>query len=500
MPPKVAVDERPNIVLIMTDQHRGDCLGIDGHPVVQTPYLDQIAAGGVRFRTAYTACPVCAPARRTLMTGQKPVSHGVFTNYDTWLHGPTLPGELARAGYQTHLVGKLHLHPVRKLHGFMSADWADGPSRSNAGDYLRFLRREGVHLPDPAVASGTDVNGWLGRPWHLPEQLHFSNWCADRALEFLGTRDPTVPFFLKVSFHHPHPPCNPPQPYYDRYIAMDLPEPYVGDWARVYDASQRGLPVDSWRISLDPPIMKQFRAAYYGCITHIDDQVGRILFALQSQRIRQNTIVVFLADHGEMLGDHQWLRKRNALEPSARVPMLMEFPHSIGIPPGQVRDEPVELMDVMPTLLDATGVAVPDAVDGQSVLPLLRHASATWRDYVHGETCNIPTLNSGMQYLTDGRGKYIWYPGTGEELLFNLEDDPCELHDLSQDSRYSAEIDTWRLRLVEEMTGRPEGFTDGRQLTPVGGPTASCLPGFEREALPAEFASARPEDWMTTCW
>lgn len=203
-------DERPNIVLFMTDQQRGDCLGIEGHPVLQTPYLDHVAASGVRFRHAYAACPVCVPARRSLMTGRKPASHGVLMNYDTWLDGPTLPGELSRAGYQTHLVGKLHLWPKRKLYGFDSADWSDGPHcEPGIGDYGRFLQRQGMHMPGPGVAHGADQNGWVARPWHLAERLHFTNWCAGRALEFLERRDPTVPFFLKVSFHQPHQPCTP---------------------------------------------------------------------------------------------------------------------------------------------------------------------------------------------------------------------------------------------------------------------------------------------------
>ena len=138
-------DSRPNIVLFMTDEQRGDCLGIDGHPVLQTPYLDELAAAGTRFRHAYSACPVCGPARRTLMSGRKPASHGVLMNAGGLLDGPTLPGELSRAGYQTHLVGKLHLSPRRKLYGFHSSAWADSPLGSpGSNDYQLFLAREGV--------------------------------------------------------------------------------------------------------------------------------------------------------------------------------------------------------------------------------------------------------------------------------------------------------------------------------------------------------------------
>jgi len=464
--------ERPNIVLFLTDQHRGDALGLDGHPVVQTPYLDHVGASGVFFRRAYTACPVCIPARRTLLTGRKPARHGVVMNYDTCLDGPTLPGELARAGYQTHLVGKLHLWPHRKRYGFESADWSDAPKHHDCGDdYVRFLKRHGIVWPGAAMAGGQNMNGWVSRPWHLDERFHFSNWCAEMALEFLERRDPTVPFFLNVSFIHPHQPCTPPRDYYDRYLAMDLPEPPVGDWARVFDCPQRGLPVASWRTWLEPAVLKQYQAGYYGSINHIDDQIGRILNVLPDR-----TIVVFASDHGEMLGDHQWIRKRNAFEGSARIPLLMRFPETMNVPQQRALDVPVELMDLMPTLLDAAGVPIPDTVDGTSLLPLLRGDSDRWREYLHGECANVPSLDSGMQYLTDGKRKYIYYPGPGTEQFFDLESDPRELRNLAG----SIDLRPWRDRLMRELAGRPEGFTDGRRLVPLGRSTPCCLPGYER--------------------
>jgi len=469
-------DTRPNILLLMTDQHRGDCLGIEGHPVLQTPNLDHIAASGTRFSRAYTACPVCIPARRTLMTGRKPVSHGVFMNYHTRLDGPTLPGELAKAGYQTHLVGKLHLWPHRKRYGFQSAEWSDSAKPDADTDYHRFLSREGINWPRAARAHGMNGNGWDVRPWHLDERFHFSNWCADMAIDFLERRDPTCPFFLKVSFVQPHQPLTPPRCYYDRYLAMDIPGPYVGDWARIFNGPQRGLPVASWRTALEPQLMKQYRAAYYASINHIDSQVGRIL-----ETLPRNTIILFLSDHGEMLGDHQWIRKRNAYEPSARIPMLVRLPESMGVTQGRADDHLVELMDVMPTLLEAAGAPVPDTVDGQSLLPLLRGSAGDWREYLHGECAEVPTAGSGMQYVTDGKCKYVWLPGAGEEHYFDLQHDPNEMVDLADDPARAEETARWRDVLVRELVGRPEGFTNGKQLEELDGPTPFCLPGYENE-------------------
>ena len=165
-----------------------------------------------------------------------------------------------------------------------------------------------------------------------------------------------------------------------------------------------------------------------------------------------------------MLGDHQWLRKRTPYEPSARVPLLLKFPEEMEVRQERVIDRPVELMDIMPTLLEAVGLPVPDTVDGASLMPLLRDREEGWREFIYGECAIVPTTGGGMQYLTDGRRKYIWWPGRGVEQYFNLEEDPDELVDLASDPRCAEEMAAWRDRLVAELRGRPERFTDGKKL------------------------------------
>jgi arylsulfatase A-like enzyme len=407
------------------------------------------------------------------MTGQKPSSHGVMMNYNTWINGQTLPGVFSKAGYQTHLVGKKHLWPKRKLYGFDSMDWSDTSTAGRGDcDYQRFLKDKGINAPQASSAHGVGSNSPVARPWHLDESLHFTNWCADKAIEFIERRDPTIPFFLKVSFIHPHQPCTPPQAYWDRYINMDLPEPPVGDWARISDEVQKGWDVkNSWRWHPAREIVRQFQAGYFGCINHIDDQISRIRYALP-----ENTIIVFTADHGEMLGDHQWIRKRNAYEGSARIPFLFLFPPQMGIEQGKQMDTVVELMDIMPTLLDAAGVEIPETVDGESLLPEMKGEGKLDRTYIHGECASVPSRDSGMQYLTDGKKKYIYYPGTGEEDYFDLENDPQEMVNLAGHEKYSDEIAEWRSILVKELTGRPEGFTDGKELKHLGAATNLFMP------------------------
>lgn len=473
--------KQPNILLIVTDQQRADALGIAGHPVVQTPYLDGLGASGLHFTNAYSACPVCIPARRTLMTGAKAAHHGVTMNYDTHLDLPTLPGALTQAGYHTHLSGKLHLYPIRKLYGFMGADWADSPGHKHMGryrnDYQRFLIEHGHFGPDLGNAHGISSLGWAARPFHMDERFHFTNWTVEMGLRFLERRDATVPFFLKLSIFAPHQPFTPPAYYFDKYMQADLPlEPPVGDWARVYDTPQRGLGVNDWRISLEKEEMRQMMAGYFGSIEHLDHQIGRILM-----HVPRNTVIMFVSDHGEMLGDHQWSRKRTAYEGSSKIPFLLKLPDSLNVKQGRTIDEPVELMDVMPTLLDLAGVACPNSVDGQSVMDLVRDEAAPWREYIHGECSKIVTMNSGTQFITNGRWKYIYYPGTGLEQFFDLEKDPTELNNLIDVPEWQDAVAEYRGLLIKELEGRSEGFVKNGRLAILNGYTPSQQPGFDRE-------------------
>ncbi|OGV50566.1 MAG: hypothetical protein A2017_20500 [Lentisphaerae bacterium GWF2_44_16] len=468
----------------MTDQQRGDALGIEGHPILQTPYLDSLSMSGIRFTRAYSACPTCVPARRTLMSGKTPHGHGVYINYDTYMDCPTLPECFSKAGYQTHLAGKLHLWPKRKLYGFHSSDWADGPGcKKEPNDYTKFLECNNINIPDVSQAHGMDGNGWVARPWHLEERFHITNWTTDRAINFLERRDPTLPFFLKVSYFHPHQPGVPPEYYFNMYMNMELPEPARSNWSKIDEIPRRGISVSSPRINLDRQVIKQFQAGYYGCITHIDHQIGRILKIIPS-----NTIIIFTSDHGEMLGDHGYARKGYAFEGSSRIPLLFNFPSEMHIPKKQVRKEVTELMDIMPTLLDAAGIPVPDSVDGKSLMPLITGKDSSWREYIHGEiaaladSSNIP--QTGMQYLTDGKRKYIWHPGTNEEFFFNLEIDPKETDNLISVSQYANDIKLWKERLIKELDGRDEGFTDGRELIKKDGISRLCSPELARSGMP----------------
>ena len=478
---------RPNLLLITTDQQRGDCLGCDGHPVLETPYLDQLAERGTRFRHAYTSVPSCTPARAAILTGMDQWNHGRLTmaGSDALEYPATLPGELARAGYHTQAVGKMHHAPQRRLYGFhhMVLDESGRRDSGFISDYHHFFEQ---HKDGPYGYRdhSIDWNSWMARPSHLPEHLHPSHWTASRGIEFLQQRDPTKPFFLWLSFARPHSPYDPPQAYYDLYIDNpNVPEPVVGDWANRYDRPVADVNAPRTRRSDDE--IHRARAAYYGNITFIDHQIGRVLYELQKRdpSALKNTLMLFTSDHGDMMGDHHHWRKTYAYEGSARIPLLLSCPRDWGLGEAQVQEAPVELRDIMPTFLDAAGVDIPDSVDGRSLLDLVRGTEGEgeeWRSFVQGEHTTCYDREHGMQYLTDGREKYIWFHHTGEEQFFDLSTDPGECTDLSKDPSVASRLKSWRRRLAEidENRGDPRGRDGELVVQPQG--ALALSPNYQR--------------------
>lgn len=460
--------DRPNIILFMTDQQRGDCLSSDGHPCLLTPVMDSIGGAGTRFRRAYTTCPSCVPARRSLLSGQFPINNDmVGMTTSPWDPPTTMPRELAAAGYQTAIVGRvMHQYRPDSFYGFEYV----------AEDYGSYLGR---NQPDGAGGQrghGISSNGWTARPWHLPDHLHHSHWVVNEALHFLETRDKTRPFFLVVSFAAPHPPLTPPAFYLDRYLRQALPEPAIGDWAEPPPNDGIGLDIEAPRVHLTGEAYRSAAAGYFGLINHVDDQMYRVVDVLKrNRRDFGDLVTMHCADHGEMLGDHYLFRKTFAYEGSARVPLLVAPPASYGWPKAQVHEEPVCLEDIMPTVLDFAGVPIPDNVDGRSLVPLLRgDRDAEWRPWLHGEhaRCYDDVFNN--HYLTDGREKFVWLSHTGEEQLFDLDADPGERRNLAALETNADRVSEWRTRLVAQLADRPEGFTDGEKL--IAGQTHVPIP------------------------
>ena len=480
--------QQPNIIMIMTDQMRGDAMSCAGHPDIETPNIDFLASRGTRFSRAYSAVPSCLPARATLWSGQSQWHTGVLGMGAGQGQIPndfphTLPGELAHAGYQTHLVGKGHFHPQRTSMGFESAELDESGrmwDQPEEDDYRQwFAGQTDAHVsPDD---HGVFWNSWHARPWHLDEDLHPTAWTMWRSIEFLRARDRNRPFFLNISFARPHSPYVPPAVYFDRYERKPLSEPVVGGWASRHDDAFEAADPNAWRGVMPGEQVHRARAGYFGEISFIDQQIGRLTnyLARHDAEAYANTWFVFLSDHGDMLGDHNLWRKTYAYDGSARIPFIVTPP----IPSARrgervsIAGAVVELRDVMPTVLEIAGIDAPATVDGASVLPLTKSESAAdvrWRDYLHGEHCTCYSSEQEMHYLTDGRQKYIWFPRLDEEQLFDLVADPGERVDLTDHPTHQADLRRWRERLVAELDGRDCGWvSDGTPRVPSDEPLVS---------------------------
>lgn len=468
---------KPNIVFIMTDQLRADCLGYAGHPDVKTPYLDTLAARGVVFDHAYSACPSCIAARAALHTGMEQSHHGRVGYEDNipWNYEHTMAGELSKAGYYTQCVGKMHVHPLRNYLGFHNVELHDGylhcarygsvPYRESqfiADDYFHWLKQE-LGTNADVTDTGLDCNGWVARPWMHDEKYHPTNWVTDRSLDFLRRRDPRKPFFLMASYLRPHPPFDAPQYYFDLYSSRKLRAPFVGSWETDEYLKANGRIFDSKTGPSDPELIRQAQIGYYACITHLDHQIGRLIMALIEQEVYDNTVFIFTADHGEELCDHHMFRKSRPYEGSCRIPLLFRAGSGTGITvkSGQRCHSVAELRDIMPTLLDIAGAEIPDPVDGKSLLPLAADTGQTVRGWLHGEHSYGDFSN---HWIVTEHDKYIWYPETGQEQYFDLSADPHELTDLSAEPGCQARISQLRGYLIQSLKDRKEGFTDGEKL------------------------------------
>ncbi len=459
---------RPNIILIFPDQWRGDCLGAMDHPVVDTPFLDDMAGKGVTFSRAYTQCPSCIATRASLVTGRTPNSTGRIGYRDCvpWRYEGTLTHRLRDAGYQTLCVGKTHFYPQRLHLGFEDLRLYSIQQHDPhfVSDYHRWLKREtGGRVKDTAREITT--NSWMARPWEHEEHLHPNSWTFETAIELMDRRDPTRPFFMQVSPHRPHPPIDPPVEYFRQYEGREMPPVPVGDWAERYEEPLTAVDAKSGTIPRQR--LERSRWGYYAQLTHLDYQIGHMLHWMGRRGCLPNTWVIFMSDHGELLGDHNHFRKVVPLEGSAHVPLVVLPPRDWDGPRGVTVDEPVAHMDIMPTVLQWAGVDIPEDVEGLSLNPAMQGESMP-REWLQGE--HAAGFGQAHQFVTDGREKYIWFTQSGEELFFDLTEDPQEEHDRSDDPAYADRVDLWRTRLAQVLAERgDDDLSDGESLLPGTG-------------------------------
>ena len=452
--------EKPHIILIMTDQHRGDALGSAGNDAVLTPHLDRLAAEGVRFRNGYTSTPSCTPARSALLTGLSPWHHGML-GYGRVArrYRYEMPRMLREMGYFTFGIGKMHWYPQKSLHGFHGTLVDESGRVEQDGfvsDYRDWFKLQAPgHNPDQ---TGIGWNENRFDAYQLDEGLHPTTWTGQTAKHLIEQYDNDRPLFLKVSFARPHSPYDPPQRYLDRYRDVDIPQPVIGEWTGEFDF-ETTQPSPAFG-NFGPDFAVEARRHYYANISFIDDQVGEIIAALKQKGMYDNALILFTSDHGDMLGDHYHWRKTYAYQGSAHIPFLVRWPEdmSAGIERGTELIQPVELRDVLPTFMDAAGDTVPENMDGASLLSLIRDASAPWRPYIDLEHSNTYRDQTYWCAMTDGHWKYIWFFPTGTEQLFDLSRDPGELIDLAGDPAVEEDLVTWRLRMGQHLAERGEDF------------------------------------------
>ncbi len=468
---------KPNIVLIVLDEMRADCIGAAGHPDVKTPYLDTLINNGVLFNNAYTACPSCVPARAALYTGLNQKNHGRVGYQDrvNWNYDKTIATELTKQGYYTQCVGKMHVHPLRNLMGFHNIELHDGylhnyrlenigyyENQLIADDYFYWLKDE-LGISTDVTDTGIDCNSWMARPWIYDEKYHPTNWVTNRSLDFLRRRDRDKPFLLMASYVRPHAPYDAPQAFFDMYKDKDLRSPVNGDWNDGERRKKIGVVFNSLTGPEDEELIRAQQAGYYACISHLDNQIGKLMLGLIERNMMDNTVFIVTADHGEMLSDHKLIRKIRPYQGSVRVPMIISGPKHL-VPKRGVSDELVELRDVLATMSALAG----DNDTGTDGINMLGEVN---RDYIHGEHTGGEFSN---HYIVTKDFKYIWYSQTGIERFFDLKNDPTETHDAINDKEYQQKIAELKSNLISELEDREEGFVVNGDLV-VGVKVVPCL-------------------------
>jgi arylsulfatase len=452
--------KRPNILWICTDQQRFDTLGCYGNEFVTTPNLDGLAETGVKFDAAYVQNPVCTPSRASFLTGRYPHTTGARQNGQSINPTEVLVTKLlADAGYDCGLSGKLHISACspdicddiepRIDDGYREFHWSHHHSTSlewTQDSYAPWLLQQGQSMSKEPVEGSEHVR------YTVDEEYHQTTWCFQRAIDMIERHaDDDQPWLFSVNPFDPHHGFDAPrkylQPYLDRLDEIPLPAYVPGEldnkpyFHRISHEGVYGGPAMAYD-SISEKDHKLIRAAYWAMCDQIDVNVGRALEALERTGQRDNTIIIFHTDHGELLGDHgMYLKGPMFYECAVRTPLIINMPGTIA--GGQASTAFVELTDLAPTLLDAAGLPIYEGMQGQSLWPLLTGQTdrQTHRDSAFCESYNsIPRTRTEPAYASMVRRdqyKLTCYHGRGEGELYDLDADPGEVMNLWDDPEYA---------------------------------------------------------------
>lgn len=532
-----------NILFIMYDQLRFDYLSCAGHPHLQTPNFDRVAAEGVRFSRAYVQSPICGASRMSFYTGRYTSSHGAQWNgFPLRVGEITLGDHLRATGMDCWLIGKTHMKAdaVGMQRLGLSADsiigarqaecgfdawvrddglWAQGPDGfydSKRSPYNEYLKSQGYPSENPwadFANAGIDdegdlASGWMfanaDKPANIRESDSETPWLTQQAIEFIKQAGESS-WCAHVSYIKPHWPYIVPAPYHDMYgsehvlpvlrsdIERDNPHPVYG--AYVGNKIAHAFQKDEVRQKVIP--------AYMGLIKQCDDQLGVLLNYLDESGLRDNTMIVLTSDHGDYLGDH-WLGEKDLFhEQSVKVPMIISDPRATAnTTRGSVCDALVESIDLAATFVDAAGGSVPEhIIEGRSLLPWLQGETPDWREYVISEydysvtpqcaRLGLEPRDARLFMVFDGRFKMMHAEGGFRPMLFDLQNDPEEFHDLAKGGEHQAEIDRlydclaeWGRRLAQRVTRSDDDIKSMRGTSARKGVLPFLHDGSE---VPAEF-------------
>ncbi len=436
--------DRPNLLILMADQLTAGALPAYGNRVAKTPHLDGLASRGVVFDSFYCNSPLCAPSRYSFLAGRLPAAIGAYDNAaEMAAQTPTFAHYLRRAGYRTILSGKMHFCGPDQLHGFEErlttdiypADFGWTP------DWTRFAERPSwYHSMDSVTQAG---------PCARTNQIDFDDevvFNARQKLFDIARGRDRRPFCMVVSMTHPHDPYTVPEEYWNRYRHADIDMPRVELAVDQLDPHSRRLRhvcgLD--RQAVTAAQVRAARHAYYGAVSYVDDQIGAMLTALKAARLDSNTVVVVLADHGDMLGERGLWYKMSFFEPACRIPFIVHAPGRYA--PCRVR-EAASLVDVLPTLCElgagrATDYATP--LDGHSLAPQL--GGAPGRDEVIGEYLAEGAI-APVVMIRRGCEKFV-HSAPDPDQLFDLAKDPDERTNLAASAARAADVGAYRAEVA----------------------------------------------------
>ncbi|GGH86403.1 arylsulfatase A-like enzyme [Pullulanibacillus pueri] len=464
------MDRTPNILYIMVDQQRYDCLGFSQKYPVKTPHLDQLAAEGVVFSNAYTHIPLCCPARQSFLHGRRPETFGALWNYDLGLKTLTLdpkayawPRELKKKDYQTAYLGKWHVHPICDPTHFGYDDYV---SEADYANYRTQKYPEYKYMDGIKIEESDSLSSWFGSPDPVPLEDTRTHWLAQKAMKTIERYAKSrKPWHINLEFTEPHLPYRPNEKFVQRYRPETLQKwgsfqetfvnkPYI-QRQQLVSWGIEGFTWEEWA-----PIV----AHYYAMISQVDEAIGQVLQTVKRLGLEEDTVIIFTSDHGDMCGAHRMIDKHYVLyDDVVKVPLIVKAPKSFK---GGVMCEAFiyNLLDISPTILELCGIEPPAIHQGRSLVPLLKGEKISdWRKEV------VSTYN-GQQFglytqrmIRTADWKYIWNT-TDVDEFYDLKEDPNELNNAIDDERYLPIIQQLRTRLYTILLEEGDTLVDNHWM------------------------------------